>query len=198
MDPEQRAMLVKRRAVIKGEPTRTQTYIENHENKFHELKVRRDKLADIWPKYETVQQELECYDDADHSADREQFENHYYYVQAKFSELLQQTVSPPRSRSNSDNEGQHNCSGGFNNSHVKLPTITLPTFSGKVCDWQHFRDTFQALIVDNKQLSDIQRYHYLISSLQGEAKSLIQNLPVTTENFHVSWQLVTDRYSNKK
>jgi DNA repair exonuclease SbcCD ATPase subunit len=90
MDPERRAMLVKRRAVIKGELTRTQTYIENHENKFHELKVRRDKLADIWSKYETVQQELECYDDADHSADREQFENQYYYVQAKFSELLQQ------------------------------------------------------------------------------------------------------------
>jgi hypothetical protein len=34
--------------------------------------------------------------------------------------------------------------------------------------------------------------------LQGEAKSLIQNLPVTTENFHVAWQLVTGRYSNKK
>jgi diphosphomevalonate decarboxylase len=90
----------------------------------------------------------------------------------------------------------NNCSGGFNN--FKLPTITLPTFSGKVCEWQHFHDTFQALIVDNKQLFDIQRYHYLISSLQGEAKSLIQNLPVTTENFHVAWQLVTDRYSNKK
>jgi hypothetical protein len=149
-------------------------------------------------KDETVQQELECYDYPEHSADCEQFENQYYYVQAKFSKLLQQTVSPPRSRSNSNNEGQHNCSGGFNSSHVKLPTITLPTFSGKVCDWQHFRDTFQALTVDNTQLSDIQRYHYLISSLQGEAKSLIENLPVTTENFHVAWQLVTDRYSNKK
>jgi hypothetical protein len=91
MDPERRAMLVKRRAVIKGELTRTQTYIENLENKFHELKVRRDKLADIWSKYETVQQELECYDDADHSADREQFENQDYYVQAKFIKLLQQT-----------------------------------------------------------------------------------------------------------
>jgi hypothetical protein len=34
--------------------------------------------------------------------------------------------------------------------------------------------------------------------LQGEAKALIQNLPVTTENFRVTWQLVTDRYSNKK
>jgi uncharacterized C2H2 Zn-finger protein len=46
MDPERRAVLVKRRAVIKAELTRTQTYIENHENKFHELKVGRDKLAD--------------------------------------------------------------------------------------------------------------------------------------------------------
>jgi hypothetical protein len=87
MNPERRAMLVKRRAVIKGELTRTQTYIQNNENKFHELKVRRDKLAEIWPKYETVQQELECYDGIDHSADRKQFENQYYYVQAKFSEI---------------------------------------------------------------------------------------------------------------
>jgi hypothetical protein len=88
-------MLVKRHAVIKGELTHIQTYIENHENKFHELKVRRDKLADIWFKCETVQQELQYYDDADHSADREQFENQYYYIQGKFSELLQ-PVSPPR------------------------------------------------------------------------------------------------------
>jgi hypothetical protein len=73
MDPERRAMLVKRRAIIKGELTRIQTYIENHKNKFHELKVRRDKLAHIWSKYETVQQELERSDDTDHSADREQF-----------------------------------------------------------------------------------------------------------------------------
>jgi hypothetical protein len=45
MDPERRAMLVRRREVIKGELICTQTYIENHENKFHELKVSRQTFG---------------------------------------------------------------------------------------------------------------------------------------------------------
>jgi hypothetical protein len=92
MDPERRAMLVKRHAVIKGELTRTQTYMENNETKVHELKMRKDKLVDIWSKWGTVQQELECYDGTDHSSDRQQSENQYYNAQAKFSELLQPLV----------------------------------------------------------------------------------------------------------
>jgi hypothetical protein len=61
----------------------------------------------------------------------------------------------------------------------------------------HFRDTFEALIVNNTALSNVQKLHYLIASLKNEAKELISNLQITNENFPVGWQLVTQRYKNK-
>ena len=44
----------------------------------------------------------------------------------------------------------------------------------------------------------MQKLHYLIASLKNEAKDLISNLQITNENFLVAWQLVTQRYNNKR
>jgi len=83
-------------------------------------------------------------------------------------------------------------------SHIKLPTIALPTFEGNTCSWLHFRDTFEALIVNNPVLSNVQKFHYLIASLKNEAKDLISNLQITYENFLAAWKLFTQRYNNKQ
>jgi len=79
-----------------------------------------------------------------------------------------------------------------------VPNIALPTFEGHTCSWLHYRDTFEALIVNNTILSNVQKFHYLIASLKNEAKDLICNLQITNENFLVAWQLVTQRYNNKR
>ena len=36
-----------------------------------------------------------------------------------------------------------------------------------------------------------------MSSVTNEAHQLIQNLPVTQQNFHVAWNLLCDRYNNE-
>jgi len=82
-------------------------------------------------------------------------------------------------------------------SRIKLPTIALPTFEGNTCSWLHFRDTCEALIVNNPALSNDQKFHYLIASLKNSAKDLISNIQITNENYLVAWQLVTQRYINK-
>jgi diphosphomevalonate decarboxylase len=64
--------------------------------------------------------------------------------------------------------------------------------------WLHFRDTFEALRVNNTALSNVQKFHYLIASLKNEAKDLISILQITHENFFVAWQLLTERYNNKR
>jgi len=74
----------------------------------------------------------------------------------------------------------------------------LPTFEGDTCSWLNYRDTFEALVVNNTTLSNVQKFHYLIASLKNEAKDLISNLQITNENFLVAWQLVTQRYNNKR
>lgn len=51
-----------------------------------------------------------------------------------------------------------------------LPPIKLPPFSGDFQDWETFRDRFTALIIENKELSDFSRMHFLTSSLVGAAR----------------------------
>jgi hypothetical protein len=58
------------------------------------------------------------------------------------------------------------------------------------------QSTFEALVVNNATLSSIQKFHYLIASLQDEAKRLLRNLQIANENFLGAWQLLTQRYNN--
>ena len=87
----------------------------------------------------------------------------------------------------------HTCS-----THIQLPTIALQNFEDDTCSWLQCRDTYEALVVRNTTLSNVQMFHYLKASLKNEAKGLISNLKIPNENFLVAWQLVTQRYNNKR
>jgi len=174
------------------------TYIDTGESKLNDIQVRYDELPKIYNKFEAAQRELELPDDNDYSLDRQQFEDHYFALQARFNELLQPVVQKLPSRHISP---RSSVSGNTNNSlrsHIKLPTIALPTYDGDTYSWLQYRDTFEALIVNNTALSNVQKFYYLIASLKHEAKDLISNLQITNENFIVAWQLVTLRYNNKQ
>ena len=76
-------------------------------------------------------------------------------------------------------------------------TIEIPKFGGQITEFKHFHDTFNSLIINNQAL-DFKKIHYLLSSIINEAHQLIQNLPVTQQNFHVTWNLLCDRYNNER
>ena len=101
MDTTQRARLIKQRAVAKASLTRMQSFIDTSERKINDIQVRFDELPNIYNKFETAQCELELSDDIDHSLDRQQFEDQYFEVKAKFNELLHPVVEPPCSRHSS-------------------------------------------------------------------------------------------------
>jgi hypothetical protein len=79
-----------------------------------------------------------------------------------------------------------------------LPTIEIPKFGGQITEFKHFYDTFSSLIINNQALDDVPKFHYLLSSVTNETYQLIQNLPVTQQNFHVTWNLLCDRYNNER
>ena len=143
---------------------------------------------------------MELSDDTDHTSDRELFENQYYQVEAKFSEILRPVVDPPPSRhisprSSLSGHSKNSPRSHTSSTHIKLPTTALPNFEGDTCSWLHYRDTFEALVVNNTSLSNVQKFYYLIASLKNEAKDLISNLQITNENFLFAWQLVAQRYN---
>ena len=165
--------LIRKRAVAKSMFTRTESFLQTGNTDSDEIQVRLNKLPSILVKYEASQEELEACDDVDHTEDRATFEQQYYEVEVKFNKLLR--LSTPQLLSCLlDNVSEH---GGSivgsthsSNTHIKLPTIALPSFSGDHCLWLDFRDTFDSLIVQNSVLTDVQRLHYLLAALKGEAK----------------------------
>jgi len=54
------------------------------------------------------------------------------------------------------------------------------------------------LVVNNKTLSNVQKFYYLMASLKKEAKDLINNLQITNEIFLVAWQILTQCYNNEQ
>lgn len=44
---------------------------------------------------------------------------------------------------------------------IKLPTLSLPTFSGSIEEWLTFSDLFQAAVTNNDKLADSQKLQYL-------------------------------------
>ena len=79
-------------------------------------------------------------------------------------------------------------------SDLKLPPIKIPQFSGNFKDWPSFRDLFEATVIKNTHISDIQRLQYLRSLVTDEAATIINSLPLTAANYHVAWENLTRRY----
>jgi hypothetical protein len=56
---------------------------------------------------------------------------------------------------------------------------------------------FKAIIHENDNLPEIQKFHYLKSSLAGEGERLISNLPMTASNYTIALKSLVERYENK-
>lgn len=79
-----------------------------------------------------------------------------------------------------------------------LRKIALPHFSGNFQDWRSFHDLFTSLIRNNSELSDVEKMHYLKTSLSGDAARFVTNLPVSGDSFAIAWETLVSRYDNKR
>lgn len=85
-----------------------------------------------------------------------------------------------------------------NHLEFKLPTIAVPSFNGEYSAWPSYRNSFQHLIANNINLSNVQRLHYLKGSLVGDAKRLVQHYDIIDANYAAAWDKLVSRYDNKK
>ncbi|GFU01506.1 uncharacterized protein NPIL_233091 [Nephila pilipes] len=72
------------------------------------------------------------------------------------------------------------------NSVVRLPKISLPTFAGEMHAWLAFKDIFKASINQNPNLSDAIKLQYLKSALRGDAFRIIQTISITDSNYRLA------------
>ena len=95
-------------------------------------------------------------------------------------------------------------SDGVNNTqgdkiNVKLPEFQIPNFNGtSILEWLSFSDLFNASVGKNTKISNSQKLQYLVAALRGDALRVIQSLPIVDANFEIAWDLLNERYSNRR
>lgn len=77
-----------------------------------------------------------------------------------------------------------------------LPTLNLTEFSGKLEEWVGFHNLFISLVDGRTDLSPSQKLCYLLSCLRGEARDLVQHLPLHNENYSIAIEILKSRYQN--
>jgi hypothetical protein len=81
---------------------------------------------------------------------------------------------------------------------VKLPKLTIQPFKGELTSWTTFWDSYKAAIDVNTSLSDIEKFNYLRSLLQGPALDAISGLTLTDANYREAVDVLKERFGNKQ
>ena len=82
--------------------------------------------------------------------------------------------------------------------HVKLPKITLKSFSENPIEWLSFWDSFQVFVDKNSDISSVDKMNYLTGLLKGEAARVIQGLPLSESNYQRAVDLLKERFGQKQ
>lgn len=166
-------------------------------NSEYDLNSRLSMLETILSDFDEVQLKIEHHvismkDNAvlliECDATRKDFETEYYNLKASITSIVN-SISETRQKQQNEKK---------NISQLKLPKVDLPKFNGSCENWMAFHDIYNSLIHDNQTLSDVQKFHYLLSALSGEAARAIHSLEISSANYGTAWDLIKQRYENKK
>lgn len=150
------------------------------------LRVRHITLDELWNKFEDIQLGIEESDDDEQQSEhRERFENMFFDAKAAYDTWLTNDSSATISRAAVVPK-------------LNLPQLQIPNFSGNYQEWRGFYDMYMSVIHDNNQISNTQKFYYLLSALKGEAHQLIENIPVTEANYIVAWKSLCERFDNNQ
>ncbi|GFW16361.1 uncharacterized protein TNCV_4265261 [Trichonephila clavipes] len=79
----------------------------------------------------------------------------------------------------------------------RMPKLELPQFHGEMEYWITFKELFQAAVIDNSDLTEIDKLQYLFASVKGNAAKLIRRFAIKKENLKNCRELLCERYENK-
>ena len=82
--------------------------------------------------------------------------------------------------------------------HTKLQKLDLPKFDGNIFEFMPFWDYFQNSVMIEDSLSDVERFTYLKSCLQGPAYDAISGLSLTSANFKTACEMLERRFGSKQ
>ncbi|XP_011173049.1 uncharacterized protein LOC105205390 [Solenopsis invicta] len=197
------------RGRIKAKLTAFSTYLERAATesvKIAELPIRLEKAEGFWQEFDITQSQIEDLENTvAQFTERENFENLYHAIitSARALQSRQDQANRPSSVNSVPERSVGNpqvnvFAQPVGPTKVKLPNIELPKFDGSYNKWIPFRELFESLIDANAALPAIQKLHYLKLALTHEAAKVIQSLELSNANYEIAWDLLKQRYENKR
>lgn len=167
-----------------------------------ELEISIDKIRAMSSKFDELQAQIEVIncDNMDSEIDeRDEIEQIFISHLAIAEEQLDKyKATPHHSDSHNLSQCHHDQTSQCHHIDFKLPQIQITKFNGEYFRWLEFRDTYLSLIHNNERIKPIHKFHYLVSYLENEAARIISNLEICAVNYETAWQLLCDRYDNKR
>lgn len=164
-----------------------------------ELQLKLSRLQSLLSQFDEVQGKIELLspDSEQQVGEREVIEDNFCTLIAQAQDYVERYLNANKDNENNfENNNSTKSSRIFNN--VKLPTIDLPHFDGDTLKWLEYRDTFNSLVNENDCIPDINKFHYLRSSLEGGATVVIKSISFSAQNYKVAWELLCNRYNNTR
>lgn len=206
-------VLIVKRSSIKGQITKFKNYLDNITKQpqlmgieVAELSLKISRFENLSTKYDELQTQIELAnaDNLDDELDeRERIEQDFIMCTAMAKNIIEEqnelkNLEQDKKRRESLFQDAQ-CGRDHNNENcITLPQIQIAKFDGSFFRWLEFRDTFNNLVHNNSRISLIQKFHYLVSYLEGDAARVISNIEVSAANYNSAYQLLYDRYNNKR
>ena len=64
--------------------------------------------------------------------------------------------------------------------------------------WSEFWDAFESTVHNKKKMPNVEKFNYLINKISGEARSAIQGLNLSNENYEVAIGILKERFGNEQ
>ena len=157
--------------------------VKNFEEKLSNFDTREEEFEDLIEKEEELEEQISV---------ASEFRSSKVSNFLKLKELIREK-EVKRAESPNDSKRESN-----ERIEAKLPKLELPKFSGDVTNWQSFYDRFNAIIDKRGDISDINKFTYLLSLLRDEAKASVQGLQLTADNYQTAKEILEKRFGRRE
>lgn len=81
---------------------------------------------------------------------------------------------------------------------AKLPKLEIPKFKGDHLQWESFKQLFQKMVGDKKNLNDTEKFAYLKGQLEEEPRRIIASLPIQSSSYKTAWDILETRFHDQQ
>lgn len=168
------------------------------------FRSRCEKLQDTFDKFEQVTDSINVLNTqapADNIigtvAETKAFEEMFYEVMAHLAKLNNDNAEKA-AKAATEGGGSRSVSDHPPSFKLKLPTISIPVFSGDIVAFPSWKSLYDQIVHTCAQLSDIQKFSYLKQYLAGPALATIENVAFCPANYPLAYRTITERFSRKR